>query len=250
MSQLTRLGRSIISPITNLAPAVSTTVVSPLVAGAFADPMHYTTSASTSTPAYTLPDLPYDYGALEPVISGEIMKLHHSKHHQTYVTNLNQALEKYHAAEQKKDVAEMIALQSAIKFNGGGHVNHSIFWTNLAPKNKEGGGNPSGELAKAISDTFGSYDKFVEKFNAQTIAIQGSGWGWLGYDKSTGRLQISTQQNQDPLSITGLVPLLGVDVWEHAYYLQYKNVRADYVKAIWGIVNWKNVEERFAAAKK
>lgn len=198
---------------------------------------------------YKLPDLPYDFNALEPVISAEIMQLHYSKHHNAYVTNLNAALEKYHEAETKGDVATMIALQQAIRFNGGGHVNHSIFWTNLAPASQGGGGNPSGELAQAIQKQFGSLDSFIEKFSAKTVAIQGSGWGWLGYCKSSGSLRMASCANQDPLSTQELVPLLGIDVWEHAYYLQYKNVRADYVKNIWKIVNWKNVEERFQKAK-
>ncbi|EGG14327.1 superoxide dismutase [Cavenderia fasciculata] len=204
---------------------------------------------STST-SYTLPDLPYDYKALEPVIAGEIMEIHHKKHHQAYVTNLNASLEKYAAAESAKDVAAMIGLQSAIKFNGGGHVNHSIFWTNLAPKNAQGGVSPSGPLADAINQQFGSLEKFIEKFNAQTVAIQGSGWGWLGYDKANSKLVISSCANQDPLSTIGLTPLLGIDVWEHAYYLQYKNARADYLKNIWQIVNWSNVAERYSKAKR
>ncbi len=202
------------------------------------------------TTEYTLPELPYDFNALEPVISAEIMEVHYKKHHQTYVTNLNAALKKYHEAESKNDVAGMVQLQQAIRFNGGGHVNHSIFWTNLAPQGKGGGGNPSGELLAQIQKDFGSFDAFKEKFSALTVAIQGSGWGWLGFNKGEGRLVLTTCANQDPLSTQGLVPLLGVDVWEHAYYLQYKNVRADYVKNIWNIVNWKNIEERFAAAKK
>ncbi|MBS0624987.1 MAG: superoxide dismutase [Verrucomicrobia bacterium] len=196
--------------------------------------------------SYQLPDLPYDFGALEPVISAEIMELHYSKHHKGYVTNLNTALEKYHEAESKNDVAAMVALQSAIRFNGGGHINHSIFWTILAPKGGESG--PRGELAEMIDRDFGSFDAFKEKFNSQTTAIQGSGWGWLGYNKGQKRLEIATCANQDPLSTQGLVPLLGADVWEHAYYLQYKNVRADYVKALWQIFNWKNIEERFTKA--
>ncbi len=194
---------------------------------------------------YKLPEMPYDFSALEPVISGQIMELHYTKHHQAYVTNLNAALEKYHEAATKSDVAQMIALQAAIKFNGGGHVNHSIFWTNLAPVSKGGGTPPKGELADAINKTFGSIDQFIEKFSALTVAIQGSGWGWLGYDKGLKRLAMTTCANQDPLSTQGFVPLLGVDVWEHAYYLQYKNVRAEYVKNIWKIVNWQNVEERY-----
>jgi len=199
---------------------------------------------------YTLPDLPYDYAALEPVISGEIMQIHHKKHHQTYVTNLNAALEKYAKAEAKRDVGEMIGLQQAIKFNGGGHVNHSIFWSNLAPPKKGGGETPTGELAAKINQSFGSVQDFITKFSDKTVAIQGSGWGWLGYDKANDKLVITTCANQDPLTTQGLIPLLGIDVWEHAYYLQYKNVRADYVKNIWQAVNWKNVEERFQNAKK
>lgn len=201
-----------------------------------------------SEPQYKIPQLPYDFSALEPVISAEIMNLHYTKHHQTYVNNLNKALEQYCDAESKGDLPAMIALQSAIKFNGGGHVNHSIFWTNLAPKNSGGGTPPSGKLADAINQEFGSLDKFIEQFSTKTVAIQGSGWGWLGYNKAKNRLEIATCENQDPLSTKGLIPLLGVDVWEHAYYLQYKNVRADYVKKIWEIVNWKNVAERFNAA--
>lgn len=198
---------------------------------------------------YKLPELPYSLDALEPTISADIMNLHYNKHHAAYVANLNKAVEQLTEAEQKGDVAAQIALQSAIKFNGGGHVNHSIFWTNLAPKSSGGGTPPEGELAQAITHAFGSFDKFVEQFSAKAVAIQGSGWAWLGYNKATKHLEIATCDNQDPLSTKGLVPLLGVDVWEHAYYLQYKNVRADYVKAIWGIVNWKNVSERFAQAK-
>lgn len=198
--------------------------------------------------SYQLPELPYSFAALEPVISAEIMELHYSKHHRGYVTNLNAALEKYHEAETKNDVAQMIALQSAIKFNGGGHINHSIFWTILAPISKGGGGAPSGALAKMIERDFGSFDAFKEKFNTATVAIQGSGWGWLGYSKGQKRLEIATCSNQDPLSTHSLVPIMGVDVWEHAYYLQYKNVRADYVKKIWDILHWQHIEERFAKA--
>jgi Fe-Mn family superoxide dismutase len=197
---------------------------------------------------FQLPNLPYEYEALEPVISAEIMRLHHTKHHQAYVTNLNAALEKYAEAEAKGDVASMIALQGAVRFNGGGHVNHSIFWTNLAPQGKGGGELPTGQLMDAIQEEFGSLQNFIDKFSAMTTAIQGSGWGWLGFDKTTGHLRMTTCSNQDPLSLTGFVPLLGIDVWEHAYYLQYKNVRPDYVKAIWSIVNWKNVADRFNAA--
>lgn len=199
---------------------------------------------------YKLPELPYALNALEPIISEEIMNLHYNKHHQTYVTNLNKALEQLADAEQKNDLAAQVALQSAIKFNGGGHINHSIFWTNLAPKSKGGGAAPEGALAEAINHTFGSLEKFIEQFSAKAVAIQGSGWAWLGYNKAKGTLEIATCDNQDPLTTKGLIPLLGIDVWEHAYYLQYKNVRADYVKAIWNVINWKNVAERYETAKK
>ncbi|ADI37624.1 Fe-Mn family superoxide dismutase [Waddlia chondrophila] len=197
---------------------------------------------------YTLPDLPYDLGDLEPVINAEIMDLHYNKHHKTYINNLNNLLEQLEEAQSKKDISKEISLQSGINFNGGGYINHSIFWTNLAPKGKGGGEAPSGPLADAIMKDFGSLDKLKETMTAKTVAVQGSGWGWLGYNKSEDRLEIAICQNQDPLAAKGLVPLLGIDVWEHAYYLQYKNVRPDYVKAIWEIVNWKNVSERYEAA--
>ncbi|ORY90439.1 Manganese/iron superoxide dismutase [Syncephalastrum racemosum] len=195
----------------------------------------------------TLPDLPYEYGALEPYINTEIMKLHHAKHHQAYVNGFNAAEEKLQNSFQANDLTAQIALQNAIKFNGGGHINHSLFWQNLAPKGQGGGELPKGALSSAIEGQFGSFDKFVEKFNAAAAGVQGSGWAWLGYNKESKRLEIATTPNQDPL--LGLVPLLGVDVWEHAYYLQYKNVRPDYLKAIWEVINWKTVAERFAKAQ-
>ncbi|KNE57875.1 hypothetical protein AMAG_04720 [Allomyces macrogynus ATCC 38327] len=197
---------------------------------------------------YTLPDLPYDYNALEPVVSAEIMRLHHSKHHQTYVTNLNMLEEKLVDAQAKKDINTELALLGGLKFNGGGHINHTIFWTNLcSPKDFD---LPQGELLTAINRDFGSLETLVSKFNTATVAVQGSGWGWIGLNKETQKLQIATTANQDPLqATTGLIPLLGVDVWEHAYYLDYKNARPDYLKAIWGVVNWKNVAERYQAAK-
>merc|ERR1712002_415763 len=174
--------------------------------------------------------------------------LHHQKHHNTYVTNLNVAEEKLAEAVQKNDVAAIIALQPALKFNGGGHINHSIFWENLSPK---GGGEPSGDLMAAIKEDFGTFERMKTELVAATVAVQGSGWGWLGFNPASGRLRIATCANQDPLqATTGLVPLFGIDVWEHAYYLQYKNVRPDYVSAIFNVANWSDVAERLAAAKK
>ncbi len=197
-----------------------------------------------------LPALPYAYDALEPVISKEIMELHHKKHHQGYVTNFNAASEKSLEAVSRGDIPDVIARQPALRFNGGGHINHAIFWTNLAPKDEGGGRESKGPLAQALNQLFGSIEKFKEKFNAMAGAIQGSGWGWLGYDKAMNRLVLTTCANQDPLSTQGYIPLLGIDVWEHAYYLQYKNVRPDYLKKIWEVVNWQNIEERYAAALK
>ncbi|MGR3973182.1 MAG: superoxide dismutase [Candidatus Rhabdochlamydia sp.] len=194
---------------------------------------------------YKMPDLPYDFGALEPVISGKIMEIHYTKHHQTYVNNLNIAVEKYAELEKKQQIEAMIPLQQAIKFNGGGHINHSIFWNNLAPASQGGGGQPQGSLLTAIDHAFGSFEQFKEKMTQMTVAIQGSGWGWLGVDPVKKAVILTTCANQDPLTTQGYEPLLGIDVWEHAYYLQYMNVRADYVKNIWNIVNWTDVSSRF-----
>lgn len=199
---------------------------------------------------YVLPKLPYEFNALEPYISAAIMELHYSKHHAGYVTNLNAALEKLAQAEQNQDVSAIASLLQAIKFNGGGHINHSIFWTNLAPKSEGGGNPPTGAIAEAINKEFGSVQALMDLMTAKAVPLQGSGWVWLGYNTATKKLAVEACDNQDPLISKGLIPLLGIDVWEHAYYLQYKNVRADYVKAIWNIINWKNVDERFAAAQK
>lgn len=200
------------------------------------------------TMKFELPDLPYAEDALEPVISAEIMNLHHKKHHQTYVKNLNDAFEKSQQAASSGDLDTVIALQSAIKFNGGGHINHSLFWENLAPKEQGGGEPPTGPLEQMIKECFGSLDQFIEKFNSKAAPIQGSGWCWLVACKGSKRLCIVPCPNQDPLfATTGYTPLLGVDVWEHAYYLQYKNVRPDYLKNIWQVINWKVVENRYKA---
>ncbi|CAM9862986.1 unnamed protein product [Phaeothamnion confervicola] len=196
-----------------------------------------------------LPSLPYDFGALEPVISAQIMQTHYEKHHQMYVNNLNVAMDKLADAEAKGDVTAVLQQQQAIKFNGGGHINHSIFWQNLAPPSAGGGELGDDPLKAAIMAQFGSLDGLQSKMSAASVGVQGSGWGWLGYDKVSASLRITTCANQDPLeATTGLVPLLGIDVWEHAYYLQYKNLRPDYVKGIWGIINWADVAQRYAVA--
>ena len=179
------------------------------------------------------------------------MEIHHSKHHNTYVTNFNAATEKLAVAVAEENVTAIVAAQAAVKFNGGGHLNHSIFWQNLAPPSEGGGAPPTGALSAQIDADFGSFDAMKTKLSALTVAVQGSGWGWLGYNPATSTLQLATCPNQDPLeATTGLVPLFGIDVWEHAYYLDYKNVRPDYVSAIWDIANWADVDERYAAAAK
>ncbi|KAJ7142543.1 mitochondrial manganese superoxide dismutase [Mycena epipterygia] len=190
----------------------------------------------------TLPDLPYAYDGLEPYISKQIMELHHKKHHQTYVNALNAAEASYAKASTPK---ERIALQAALKFNGGGHINHSLFWKNLAPSAEKGGNGgvlKDGPLKDAIVASFGSLDNLKKEFNAATLGIQGSGWGWLGVNPSTKRLEIATTPNQDPLLT--LVPVIGVDIWEHAFYLQYLNVKADYLNAIWSVINFDEAEKR------
>mmetsp|Transcript_21388 Transcript_21388/g.37861 ORF Transcript_21388/g.37861 Transcript_21388/m.37861 type:complete len:224 (+) Transcript_21388:273-944(+) len=202
--------------------------------------------SAAASGSFKLPDLQYDFGALEPSISAQIMEIHYTKHHQTYITNLNASLEQYEDAQAKGDVAKMIALQGAIKFNGGGHVNHTLFWENLAPN---AGGEPEGDLANAITSKWGSFDAFKKDMSATTAAVQGSGWGWLAFDPKAKDVKIVTCANQDPCSTTGCVPLLGIDVWEHAYYLDYKNVRPDYLNAIWDVVNWDTVAARYSAAK-
>jgi superoxide dismutase, Fe-Mn family len=195
---------------------------------------------------YTLPDLPYDYSALEPSISGTIMELHHSKHHQAYVTGANTALAQLAEARDSDNLANGNKLEKDLAFNLGGHVNHSIFWTNLSP---DGGDKPTGELAAAIDDGFGSFDKFQAHFTATALGVQGSGWAVLAWDSIGQRLLIVQFFDQQGNLPAGIVPLLMLDVWEHAYYLDYKNVRADYVKAFWNIANWDNAQQRLSAAR-
>jgi superoxide dismutase, Fe-Mn family len=194
---------------------------------------------------YTLPDLDYDYGALEPHISGQINELHHGKHHATYVKGANDALAKLAEAREKDDHSAILLNEKNLAFNLGGHVNHSIWWKNLSPN---GGDKPTGNLAAALDDSFGSFDAFRAQFTAAANGLQGSGWAVLGYDGLADTLltfQLYDQQANVPL---GIVPLLQVDMWEHAYYLQYANVKADYVKAFWNVVNWDDVGNRFATA--
>ena len=196
---------------------------------------------------YELPDLPYDYDALEPHISGEIMQLHRDKHHATYVAGANAALEKLEKArEEGADANEIRTLSKNLAFNLGGHTNHSIFWKNLSPN---GGGEPTGELAEAINRDFGSFEKFKDHFSAAATGLQSSGWAVLGYDHIAGRLIIEQLTDQQGNVSVDFTPLLMLDMWEHAFYLQYKNVKADYVKAVWNVFNWEDVAERYARAK-
>ena len=197
---------------------------------------------------YVLPELPYAYDALEPHISAEIMELHHSKHHQNYVNGANAALEKLEAARKDGSIAAVVtALSKDLAFNLGGHTNHSLFWENLSPN---GGGKPTGALAAAIDEDFGSFEEFQKHFAAAALGLQGSGWAVLAYDKIGERLVIEQMTDQQGNLSIGLVPLLLLDMWEHAFYLQYKNVKADYVAAVWNVFNWDEVATRYAAAVK
>lgn len=206
-------------------------------------------SSAPSGGKHALPDLPYDYNALEPVVSAETMTLHHSKHHNTYVTNLNVSLEKLDAAVSAGDVSGIIGLEGALKFNGGGHLNHTLFWENLCAKGSSE--LKDGALKDAIVDAYGCADTMKKELSGMSVGVQGSGWGWLGFNAKTGKIECATRANQDPLeATTGLVPLLGIDVWEHAYYVDYRNVRPDYVGAIWDIINWDVVEKRLIDAQK
>ena len=195
----------------------------------------------------TLPQLPYAYDALEPFVSGEIMLLHHSKHHQTYINNLNAALKARAEAEKNGDLRQQLQIQSAINFNGGSHLNHSLFWKIMAPQSQGGGQLQDGPLKQALEKQFGDIEKFKSDFNAASAAIQGSGWCWLGLSK-LGDLEIVTTKDQDPL--ISHHPIIGSDVWEHSWYLQYKNDKASYFKQWWNIVNWKEAEARYAEGVK
>jgi len=201
---------------------------------------------------FEVPALPYDYAALEPTIDEATMKLHHDKHHQTYVTNLNGAIEK-HPELASKNPEELIEdlpsipedIRKVVQNNGGGHVNHTMFWEIMKPK---GGGDPFGEIGTQITEDFGSFEDFKKQFNETTAKQFGSGWGWLVFDG--GKLKIVTTANQDSPLSQGLYPILGNDVWEHAYYLKYQNKRPDYLAAWWNVVNWEAVNARFETAKK
>ncbi|KIL48536.1 superoxide dismutase [Jeotgalibacillus alimentarius] len=201
--------------------------------------------------AYTLPELPYSYDALEPHFDKETMNIHHTKHHNTYVTKLNDALEG-HDDLQSKSIDELVAdlnsvpesIRTAVRNNGGGHANHSFFWKILSPN---GGGEPSGDLASAINSKFGSFDKFKEEFAAAGAGRFGSGWAWLVVNN--GELEITSTPNQDSPLTDGKTPVLGLDVWEHAYYLKYQNKRPDYINAFWSVVDWNAVEKLYTSAK-
>ena len=201
--------------------------------------------------AFELPPLPYDYNALEPYIDTQTMQLHHDKHHQTYVTNLNNALKDGEFASlQPEQVLLRInevpdAVRTAVRNNGGGHVNHTMFWQIMKPN---GGGEPTGEIASAIQSSFGSFDAFKTAFSDAGVKQFGSGWAWLTLGQD-GKLQISSTPNQDSPLLNGVYPILGNDVWEHAYYLKYQNRRPEYLSNWWNVVNWDEINKRYAQAK-
>ena len=197
--------------------------------------------------AYTLPPLAYPYNALEPHIDARTMEIHHTKHHQAYINNVNNAI-KGKADLENKSVEDLIAdlnavpedIRAVVRNNGGGHANHTLFWTVIGPK---AGGTPVGSVAAAINQTFGSFDAFKEKFAQAAATRFGSGWAWASVAKD-GKLEISSTPNQDSPIMEGKIPILGIDVWEHAYYLHYQNRRPDYIAAFWNVVNWQEVEKR------
>jgi superoxide dismutase, Fe-Mn family len=195
---------------------------------------------------YTLPDLPYDYSALEPHISGQIIELHHDKHHNTYVKEANATLEKLEAARAKGDFGAIVGLEKTLAFNLSGHVLHSTYWQNMSP---DAGGEPGGDLADAIEAEFKSFKSFKAQLSEVTTTVQGSGWGALAWDPLGGRLLTEQIYDHQGNVGQGTLPLLVIDIWEHAFYLQYKNVKADYVSAFWNLVNWADVERRFDAAR-
>jgi Fe-Mn family superoxide dismutase len=196
--------------------------------------------------AYTLPDLDYDYGALAPHITGEIMELHHSKHHAAYVAGANTALDKLAEARESGDFGSLPKLEKDLAFHLGGHINHSVFWKNLSP---DGGGEPDGDVAAAIDEFFGSFAGFKGQFGAAANSLQGSGWALLVWDPLGKRLNINQLYDQQGNLPVGQLPILQLDMWEHAFYLQYKNVKADYVTAWWNVVNWTDVASRLAKAR-
>jgi Fe-Mn family superoxide dismutase len=195
---------------------------------------------------YVLPDLTYDYGALEPSISGKIMELHHDKHHLAYVNGANLALEALEEAREKNDLTWVNKLQKDLAFNLAGHVNHTVFWRNMSP---EGGDKPTGELAAAIDEFFGSYDAFRAHFTAAALGIQGSGWAILAWDILGSKMIIEQLYDHQGNLAVGSIPLLMLDMWEHAFYLDYQNVKGEYVKAFWEIVSWPDIQARFEAAR-
>jgi Fe-Mn family superoxide dismutase len=201
---------------------------------------------------YTLPNLPYPTNALEPHIDAKTMEIHHGKHHAAYVNNVNTALQGSGVPDQSiEDLCRNIEsipanIRTAVRNNGGGHANHSLFWTIMSPK---GGGKPTGELAAAIDAELGGFDKFKEEFTKAGTTRFGSGWAWLSVD-STGKLIVESTPNQDNPYMTGRTPILGMDVWEHAYYLHYQNRRPDYIAAFYNVIDWKAVGDRYAAARK
>jgi len=203
---------------------------------------------------YELPKLPYAYNALESHIDAQTMEIHHTKHHQAYTNGLNAALESLSAELQNMELTKLLSsidkvpenVRGAVNFHGGGYDNHDLFWNNMKPN---GGGEAGGSVADAINSSFGGFATFKEKFTKDTGAIQGSGWGWLVYNPQSKKVEFTTMPNQTSPRTKGLVPLLGLDVWEHAYYLKYQNRRPDYITAWWNVVNWDEVDKRLSKAK-
>mmetsp|Transcript_7571 Transcript_7571/g.13709 ORF Transcript_7571/g.13709 Transcript_7571/m.13709 type:complete len:233 (-) Transcript_7571:56-754(-) len=207
-------------------------------------------SFSSEPGSHTLPSLPYAYDALEPVISSRIMTLHHQKHHQTYVTSLNSIEAQIASTPQSNLSLTILKLSPALKFHQGGHINHSLLWESLCKPDSQKCSTDAPNLHNAICESYGSLDHCIELLNKKAAGVQGSGWGWLGVESLNGKKQLvmKTMMNQDPVEIEGVVPVFGIDMWEHSYYLQYENNKVEYLKQIWRCVNWNTLEQRFVEA--
>jgi superoxide dismutase, Fe-Mn family len=242
-SRFSSLNRRAFLQASTLAGATvlaGTTIVDPI----------YAQSQAVFVPAHTLPALGYAYNALEPFIDAQTMELHHSKHHKAYVDGLNKAEAELAKARSANDFALVQHWSKQAAFHGGGHFLHTLFWSIMADPKNGGGGEPSGMLADKIKEDFGGFDAFKKHFTAVSTAVEGSGWGLLHYRPHDKKLVILQAENQHKLSAWGVIPIMGIDVWEHAYYLKYQNKRADYVNAWWNVVNWKQVQNNLQMAMK
>jgi Fe-Mn family superoxide dismutase len=219
-------------------PKIRTRSVSPVALG-----------FDSATRTYVLPDLPYAHDALEPIIDEQTMRIHHGKHHAGYVRGVNNAIKMLEEIRWGTDMSLLQHWQRQLSFHMGGHINHTLFWTGMKPESEGGGGQPEGNLLNKMKNDFGSFAKFAGHFKAAASKVEGSGWGWLVYEPASEQLMITQMQNQQDMMFAGSIPLLGVDVWEHAYYLKYQNRRSEYVENFMRLVDWDEISRRFEAAR-